>query len=343
MSQHPMMNRSADKFLKTPDGSLLRYKNWMPLTSSHTKPRILLLQGRATFTEKFTHFILKLRMRGYEVWTFDWRGQGLSTRELGRKGYIDSFDTYVHDLHYFITTFLKNEEEGRPLILLGHSMGGHVGLRYLSEFPTLADGAIMTAPMIEINTGAYPKGLAYGLCRAMDLMGMGKSFVFGHGAYDPTTEPFEGNLLTYNQEIFYEHRRLQLDNPDLVLGSVTFKWVQEAMKSSRVLLQESYLKNIQAPVEIITASEERVVDNSNLDFLQTHISLCRTQEIPNTRHQLLSEFPEVQQKIVHAVDHMVDSHFASPYMDPKLETSMSCELPEYVGNFASVSLNPVKG
>lgn len=39
-------------------------------------------------------------------------------------------------------------------------MGGAIGVRYLEEFPLTFDAAILSAPMLGMNTGKYPKWLA---------------------------------------------------------------------------------------------------------------------------------------------------------------------------------------
>jgi lysophospholipase len=301
------LNQSADKFLKTPDGALLRYQRWSPNVSSNMKTKILMLQGRATAIEKLDHFIIELCKLGYEVWGFDWRGQGLSTRELGRGGYIDSYKTYLSDLHLFINTFLKNESERYPVIFLGQSMGAHIALRYMAEYPGVAEAALLTAPMLEINTGIYPKALASTLCKLMGLLGFKKKFVFGHGEYDPSIEPFAGNLVTHNQEIFYYHRRLQMERPELVLGGATFQWVAATLESSKVLINEPYLKKIQVPVHIMAAEEEKVVDNKMLHEVSRWMKRCSVEVVKGARHQLLAESPHIQRQVLKSLEKLMQA------------------------------------
>jgi lysophospholipase len=305
---------SSDKYLKTSDGALLRYKVWKPTTPSDIKPRLLLLQGRATFIEKFTHFVNQLRAQGYEVWTFDWRGQGLSTRETGRAGYIDTYATYLKDLDFFIKTFLKNESLNRPLLALGQSMGAHILLRYMVERPNIVDGAVLAAPMFELNTGIYSKSLAKGMVWFFSRLGMGKHFVFGHEAYDPATEPFEGNLLTHNPDLFYYHRHIQMDRPELVLGGVTFGWVKATLDSMDVMLNPAYLGRISKPIHIYTADDEHVVDNSRIQEICSWMPNCRVETIPESRHQLLAESINVQSHIAQGIDDFVNSHFDLPIL-----------------------------
>lgn len=303
------MNRSSvqlvDKFLKMPDGALLRYQTWLPPTTNPIKPRILVLQGRATAIEKMDHFIMALCQMGYEVWSFDWRGQGLSTRELGRRGYIDSYRTYLNDLHLFMNTFLKNEGEDPPIVFLGQSMGAHIGLRYMAENPGKVHAALMTAPMLEINTGIYSKSVARVVCKIMALLGLKKRFVFGHGEYDPAIEPFAGNLVTHNQKLFYYHRRLQMERPELILGGATFQWVAATLESSRILLNEKYLKKIKVPVHMMVAEDERVVDNRMLQEVSEWVGRCSVEIVKGSRHQLLSESPLIQKQVLESLEQLV--------------------------------------
>jgi lysophospholipase len=299
-------------FFKTDDGALLRYAYWGPTTSSDIKPRIVLLQGRASCIEKVDHFIHRLNHDGYGVYTFDWRGQGLSTRELGVRGYIDTYDTFLKDLHDLLSLFVLPNENGRPLILLGHSMGAHIGLRYMAEYPQHFQAAVMTSPMLHLNTGFYPKAFAYGLSYAMVKLGLGKSYVFGHGDYNPATEPFEGNLLTHNQELFYQHRRLQIKHPELIVGGVTFQWVLASLESIRILHRPECLGQIKAPVHIMAAGEERVVDNHYLHHVVSNIPQCSLEVLRGARHHLLAETPDVQRRVTQSLDHMCQTYFPLP-------------------------------
>jgi Lysophospholipase len=309
---------TSDKYLKTPDGALLRYKMWRPLTHSDIKPRIVLLQGRATFIEKVDHIIEHLRLQGFEVWTFDWRGQGLSTREVGRRGYIKNYDQYLSDLNLFVRKFLKNDLNKRPVIFLGHSMGGHIGLRYMAENPGVISGAVMTAPMLDINTGICSKKMARILSRGLSYLGFGKSYVFGHGDYNPVTEPFEGNLLTRSQEMFYHHRQQQMELPEAVLGGATFGWVAATCKSIDILMNKAYLSRIQEPVKIYIAGDDRVVDNARLQEVCSWLPCCEVEIFEGARHQLLSEVEEIQHHIYEGIDQFATMHFELPIVDREL-------------------------
>src|SRR5690606_25333509 len=94
------MKSSFYSYIETPDGTRIRYRYWPNrglCTGIQSCKNILIMQGRASFMEKFNRVIEGLRARNYRIWAFDWRGQGLSGRQLKdpHKGHIDSYDTYL--------------------------------------------------------------------------------------------------------------------------------------------------------------------------------------------------------------------------------------------------------
>lgn len=330
MRYYTLDGHPIDRYLKTTDGALLRYRVYKPLTQMDTKPNILICPGRATAVEKMENVIEGLRDRGYNVWVLDWRGQGLSTREAGRKGYIDSYETYLKDLDLFIRTFLKPYSPARPLVVVAQSMGAQITLRYLADYPGLIDAAVLTAPMLHINTGIYTSPVAHALSKFMVWLGFAKSYVYKQGAYNPVNQPFEGNVLTHNQELFYYHRHLQISNPDIVVGGVTFGWVKATIDSINYLNRKHILEKIDVPVKIYAADEELVVDNTPLEFVSQAIPNCHAEILKDTRHQLLAERPEVLDHIYNGIDHFIAQNFKLPIMPHKSDLKLSSLAPKSI-------------
>ena len=301
--------QSKDLYLRVEDNILLRFQHFLPKNKLNNKPNILILEGRGTFIEKSSHTIKRLQNDGYEVWVFDWRGQGLSTRIVGRRGYVDNYNSYLRDLDCFIKTFLKNSNNNAPLVVLGQSMGAHICLRYINENPGMIDGAILTAPMLEINTGIYSKKIASLLSKTMCLLGASKQFVFGQGEYNQITEAFEGNVLTRNREMFYKHKQLCIDRPELVVGGVTYGWVDATMRSSKKLLNAHSLHAIDIPINVYAAENDRVVKNDMLYYIERHIKNILVEVIPNARHVLLCETEDVQNLIHNGINDFISSNF----------------------------------
>lgn len=283
------------EYMLTPDGGRMRYKFWPsmshPQKDTHTET-IILMQGRASFIEKFQYVITHLQKRGYHVWSFDWRGQGLSSRltQNYQKGYIDSYETYLQDFTQLLYSVILPKVHG-PLLLLGQSMGCHIALRFLEKFPGVFDGAFLTAPMLELNTGGYSNNIAQLLVKAACKIGLQTCFVPGHSSYDPSKEPFEGNLLTHDRKSFLEHRDLQKKNPILSVGGVTYGWAHATFESMAYLNRPEILGRIHVPVYALLAGDENVVDNTNAHTILSWIPHCEYKTYEGARHQLLSESP----------------------------------------------------
>ncbi|MEM9999355.1 MAG: alpha/beta hydrolase, partial [Pseudomonadota bacterium] len=104
---------SVTGFETTPDGYRIRFAVFRS-NKRPNKGTIILLHGRNEAIEKYDETISDLLARGFDVGTFDWRGQGRSDRLIAdsRPGYIDRYEQYAVDLeHVFKKVFLP---EARP-------------------------------------------------------------------------------------------------------------------------------------------------------------------------------------------------------------------------------------
>ncbi len=89
------------------------------------------------------------------------RAQGASGGRLGendQRGHINSFETYLSDIHTLITDAIAPAYEGQNVefYLMGASLGGHLALRYLQDYaqksPLTFKRALLVVPMIEFIT-----------------------------------------------------------------------------------------------------------------------------------------------------------------------------------------------
>lgn len=87
--------------------------------------------------------------RGWAVHMFDLRGNG---RSPGRRGYIRRWSEFRGDLGCFLET-VRREEPGRPLFLLGNSLGGLIVLDYALHHPEGLRGVVAaSAPLGRFGT-----------------------------------------------------------------------------------------------------------------------------------------------------------------------------------------------
>ena len=112
---------------------------------------MVILPGFTEFCEKYSRDILRLHQSGFNVLVIDWPGQGLSGH-FGKNPlavHCDDFAVYLAALDAAIGAAGLGEDR---LFLFGHSMGGHLALRYAARRPRHSLGAVsythLTLPTI---------------------------------------------------------------------------------------------------------------------------------------------------------------------------------------------------
>ncbi|MGM0451630.1 MAG: alpha/beta fold hydrolase [Thermodesulfobacteriota bacterium] len=289
------MERKFDYFT-TDDGLQIRYGMW-PARKNHGRGSVFYLSGRAEFIEKNLETFDELLCRGFDVYTFDWRGQGLSDRlrKNRHKGYVGHYDDYLRDLHQFLQTVV-NSKAVSPWILMGHSMGGHIGLRYIHDHPETFERAVILSPMIDINTFPFPRQVVRKAARFAIKTGLEGRYVFGAGDYDPRDKIFRNNPLTNDCRRFFDEIQEIENNPDLALGGVTYGWLAAAFASIDTVKKPGYAGQIRTPTAMISATADRVVSRKAQKHICRRMPRCRFIEIEGARHEILKETDDIRNR-----------------------------------------------
>ena len=255
---------------------------------------VVVAVGRTEFVEKYLEVIDDLQTLGYQVWCLDWRGQGLSTRQLPNphKGHIDSFDTYVRDLHEFITVVVGDAP--RPRILLAHSMGSLLALQYLHKHPGFFDKSVLSAPMLAVKT-RLPRLVLSMLARVGTLLGLGNRYV-GAADYQEHSRRFGTNMVTRDRTRFDRTVGLVKRDPRLALGGFTFRWMWAALRAMRFIRRRKVAASIQTPTLVIAAGADRCV--------QTEVTRDFVRRMPNGRfvciddaeHEILADRDDIRRQ-----------------------------------------------
>jgi lysophospholipase len=273
-------------FMTTSNNQHIRYGIWY---SYNEKKRgaVLLLNGRKEFMEKYAETIRELNQKGFNVYSLDWRGQGLSSRMLANrhKGFIKNYDNYLYDLNRFVIKIVQPEASAIPLIILAHSMGGHVALRFIHEHPELVDKAVLVSPMIDILTSPLPGWFVRLIARVAIVVGLDHAYIIGSGDY--TVEKFKNNRLTSDPERFMDENKAIAKNPDLALGGVTYGWLSATFESIDIITEPDFAKNITTPILIASAGCDRVVSIKAQKTICSLLPNCRFAEITGARHEIL--------------------------------------------------------
>ena len=128
-----------------PDGGAQLVREWEP--SSDTKGDIVLVHGIGEHSGRYAQVGAWLSEAGYRVRSFDLLGFGASS---GPRGDIARWSLYLDQVEGHLRAM---RTEGRPLILLGHSMGGLIAAEYaVSERPQ-PDLLVLSSPALHGGAG----------------------------------------------------------------------------------------------------------------------------------------------------------------------------------------------
>ena len=294
-------------YLEVGKNIFLRFGHWKSHRDQNNGT-VCLLGGRTDFMEKYHETIVQLNQRGLEVYSFDWRGQGLSSRLIQnrRKGYVQSYDDYVSDLSSFIDKIFKKTAT-RPYIVLAHSMGGHITIRFLHEYGNFFDKAVLISPMIDIRTFPIPKYLLQKFTKTLVAAGYDKAYIVGNDGI--MANKFRGNNLTSDKLRFENRRKIEMDRPEIAIGGVTCGWLNASFDSIDVLNQPGYVETIRIRILICSAEKDRVVCNKAQKHLCNRLPDCRLVEIHGSQHEILQESTTIQKQFWNIFDRFLVSNF----------------------------------
>jgi lysophospholipase len=292
-------------YLQTPQGMTLRYGSWSsPVYDS--RGTILLLQGRSEFMEKYEETIGELLARGLDVVSFDWRGQGLSERLLAEsdKGFVHSYDDYLTDLDHIVQSIVLRTQKG-PFYLLSHSMGGHIGLRYLDQNPHPFAKAVFSAPMINVKTSPVPQSLVRWLTRLQSAKGNNHLEVAGASRSTPFPPRFKNNRLTSDRARFDRNRKMIRENPHLSAARVTYGWLNATYDSIDILKTRAIPKHLNTPLLFFCAGLDRIVSRKAILRFASLAPQSLLVQLDTSQHEILQERDTVRARFWDAFDSFI--------------------------------------
>jgi lysophospholipase len=284
-------------FIVTPGGARLRTATFAAAAGAGDRGVCVLLHGQTEFIEKYAEVIGELQARGFCVATFDWRGQGMSSRALAdtRKSHIRDFKEYDEDLATFLEQVVKPIGAGAPLAL-AHSMGAHILLRTLHDRPHSFRAAVLSAPMLAVSTRGYPNWFASGATALMNAIGRSEDWVLGMEARDPLKMAFEANLVTSDRRRFQRQQDLIAKNPDIRLAGPTWGWLKAAELSMARVMALGYAEAIETPVLVCGAGKDRIVLTDAERAFAKRLPHGTYVEFEDSEHEILMENDSIRMR-----------------------------------------------
>ncbi len=278
------------------DGVRVRAALWL----GPTRGTVLIFPGRTEYVEKYGPLAKDLAELGFSSLAIDWRGQGMADRLLPdeRVGHVETFTDYQMDVE---ALFNLAREEGapEPYYVIGHSMGGGIGLRTVIERHDIRACAF-TGPMwgIRLNPVMRPLALAY--ATVMNVIGLDQSFA-------PSTKsenylmanPFADNMLTTDRPMWDFMLKQAQTIPGAALAGPSTHWVHEAM------IECDYLYSQTSPAMrclTVVGGNERIVDVPRIHDRMERWPQGRLMVIEGGEHEVLMEGPQSRARILEGLD-----------------------------------------
>ncbi|WP_395644838.1 lysophospholipase [Terricaulis sp.] len=125
--------------------------------AAEPRANLLLMHGFAEYAERYvtrySQLIPKLNALGFDVYAFDAQGHG---RSPGARGIADAKQTVAD--HRAARTRLA--AQGKPLFLLGHSMGGLITAASVAADPSDVAGVVLSAPALLVQAPSHLRAIA---------------------------------------------------------------------------------------------------------------------------------------------------------------------------------------
>jgi len=274
-------------FVRAKDGTRSRFVLW----PGGDRGLAVVFPGRTECLEKYGRMARKLVKRGFSVVVIDWRGQGLADRLNNNTeiGHVSHFSEYQQDLDAVLSHPVVSEISG-PRTLFAHSMGGCIGLRALLDREDFS-AAVFSAPMWGLNLQGADRLLAPLIASLGVGLGIGEKMMSRQPkGYYLTREPFEGNNLTSDENHWHYMRKQIVDQPDLALGSPSFRWLKAAIDEMKNLAAASMPD---LPTLTFVGGDESIVNANTIKQHKTRFSNGKLVEIPGARHEIWMETPDI--------------------------------------------------
>lgn len=275
---------------------------WCSITSPQHNKVIVVVNGRLESTWKYQELFYDLFQQGYDIYSFDHRGQGLSERLTDDReiGHVNEFNDYVCDLSELVIKFDLHHYSQR--YLLAHSMGGTIATRYLQTHTAHPfDALALSAPMFGICMPWQLRPIAMPLSKMLTYAYPTPRYAPGYGPYH--VKPFAINPLTHSEARYQWFRNLYTQKPELKLGGPSPRWVWQGLIAAKLCLQN--IHTLTLPTLLLQAESDKIVDNAAQTRFMTQ--LARTspnstmQIIDGARHELLFESDHFRNQALHAI------------------------------------------
>jgi len=275
--------KHQEGFLKGVRDTRIYFQNWLP--EDEPKALLLIVHGLAEHSGRYVNVVNHFVPLGYAVHGFDLPGHGKSD---GTRVYVERFEDYTDT----IKIYFDRIRPGKPVFLVGHSMGGLIGAVYLLDHQRELTGAVLSGPAVKVPDKITPTIVVVGKILSALLPRFGLLGLEAEGVCrDPAVV------------------QAYISDPLVHKGKTTARLAAEMLKAMQHIGGQA--SKITLPVMIVQGSADRLVDPAGARMLYDTVSSAE-KEIriyEGFYHEVFNE-PE-RERVLRDVERWIEAHLGS--------------------------------
>lgn len=259
----------------TADGLSLAITHWPVTPQDEAKGVVCLVHGLGEHAGRYAHVARHFNGLGWAVVAYDQRGHGNSA---GPRGAMSADDVLLHDLAAAIDT-VRATYAGRPLLLLGHSLGGLVVARFVAALATPdetvpwrrpVDLCMLSSPALDIGLSGFQRALLASIGKLTPDLAVGNGLKPEWVSNDPAV------VRAYKSD-------------PLVHDRATGRLTRFLLNSGEVVAQRAPTWSV--PTLLIYAGADRCVRPAGSDRFAALApsSVVTTHQYPHMAHEIFNE------------------------------------------------------
>ena len=163
-------------FFKGVRNANIYYQAWLP--EGEVKAVLLIVHGLGEHSGRYLNVVNHFVPLGYAAYALDHLGHG---RSEGKREMVVRFEDFTDTLTIFYK-MVVGWQPGKPVYLLGHSLGGLIASYYLIDHQADFKGAVISAPAIKVSETITSTTVLLGkllsrLAPGMGLLGLDASLI----------------------------------------------------------------------------------------------------------------------------------------------------------------------
>lgn len=273
--------------------------DWPAKTRGKGRGRLLFVNGRGDFIEKYLETYAHFSAKGWDVTAFDWRGQG-GSHGPGEEKTWRGFDILVDDLEALIADW-RSGGPG-PYVALAHSMGAHLLLRTLIDRRPALDAMVLTAPMLDVNSKPIPIRIAPDIADTMYWLGFGRVAMWKTPPAMLAPGGRRNRNLTGSADRYEDELYWWGVEPAYNLGPPSFGWMRAAFRSRAATFTPEKLVAVDLPILILAAEQDRLVSAAAIREAAALLPNAELEMMADARHEILRDKDAVRDRALARID-----------------------------------------